>query len=149
MVENLETFVVSQLDMLNMDIPVLWKINEYMPSFSIRLFIESVYLPRLLTAIGKVVRHFGGSSSESVRDTHLTLAFKPKEGPTPVSSLDDVRFIAKAFAIAWNWENEVAEIIEYFAIKPERRFSGKYTFFILPTQPYRLPCCNRRKGRLL
>ncbi|XP_065071266.1 uncharacterized protein KIAA0825-like isoform X2 [Rhopilema esculentum] len=125
MVENLETFVVNQLDMLNMDIPVLWKINEYMPSFSIRLFIESVYLPHLLTAIGKVVRHFGGSSSESVRDTHLTLAFKPKEGPTPVSSLDDVRFIAKAFAIAWNWENEVAEIIEYFAIKPERRFSGE------------------------
>lgn len=121
--ENLEVFVVTQLDMLNMDVSVLWKINEYLPKFSITDFVERVYFPQLSSTLDKLIRCFECDSVSQA--SNLLLAVENVGKREKLTSIDDIRFIAKAFAILCNWESEVKEIVSYFSVKPERRFSGR------------------------
>ena len=116
---------MTQLDMLNMDIPILWKINEFMPKFNIMNYIERVYLPPLLTAAKKVVKFYAKETSPANFAAKLAIPDQSRTVSCQKMTMDDVRFICKAFAIIWNWESEVTEIVGYFAVKPERRFSGK------------------------
>ena len=125
--ENLEIFVVNQLNMLNMDVSVLWKINEYMPKFKISDVIQKVYFPELHNVLEKVVQYFKTDADETPAPNSLL----PVENfSNKLTSMDDIRFIAKAFVIACNWENEVKEIADFFAVKPERRFSGMLFLFL-------------------
>lgn len=121
--ENLEVFVVTQLDMLNMDVPVLWKINEHITQFSITDFIDRVYFPQLSLSLEKVINCFENSADHTQSST-LLLPVANMTRRDGISSMDDIRFIAKAFVMLSNWEDEVKEIVDFFAIKPERRFSG-------------------------
>ena len=124
MLENLEIFIVNQLNMLNMDVSVLWKINEYMLKFSISDVIKKVYFPQLQNALEKAIQCFTDSGDQT-KSSNLLLPVEKAASPVKLSSMDDVQFITKAFAIACNWESEVKEVVDFFAIKPERRFSGR------------------------
>ena len=124
MLENLEIFIVNQLNMLNMDVSVLWKINEYMLKFSISDVIKKVYFPQLQNALEKATQCFTVSGDQT-SSSSLLVPVEKLSSAAKVSSMDDVRFVAKAFAIACNWESEVKEVVDFFAVKPERRFSGR------------------------
>ena len=111
--------------MLNMDVSVLWKINEYMPRFNISDFIEKVYFPQLCNSLEKIIQCFGSDLDNKSQAANLLLPSETVSKQNKLASAEDIRFIAKAFAIVCNWENEVKEIVDFFAVKPERRFSGE------------------------
>ena len=121
----MEVIVVNQLNMLNMDVSVLWKINEYMPQFKISDVIQKVYFPELHKIIENVVQYFEVDKGQSKASNSL-LQVENFARSNRLTGMDDIRFIAKAFVIACNWENEVKEIIDLFSVKPERRYSGMY-----------------------
>ena len=102
--------------MMNMDIPLLWSIKETLPEFSITDFIEKVYFPRLQDNIDKVVASFTHKVNGRKPTGNLLLPFEVATLPE-AASMGDVRLMSKAFAIIWNWENEVSEIIGYFSVK--------------------------------
>ncbi len=132
--KNLELFVVTQLDMLNMDISILWSISKSLPNFSMVQYIEKVYYSRLKNAIDKIVSCFIDNIRKSKPpEDRLQPSTSSKPASNPVSGVvnwDDVQLMSKVFAIIWNWENEVTEIISYFDEK-----AGESGWYFLTPSP--------------
>eukprot|EP00794_Sanderia_malayensis_P005292 gene5292-5959_t len=146
--ENLEAFVVSQLDMLNMDVPILWTVSKSIPEFSIVEYIDSIYYCKLQSSLSKVIRSFFAQASDvgaGMGNLLLPSAAIRTAKTEEETSWKDVQFMSKVFAMIWNWENEVTELIAYYSVKDDLQDDSQGLRSVLKASPNENPSQSKQQ----